>query len=153
MIPRNSLEFFQSSCFKEPIWQLLLGKQSWRVFCSTDAVARKYQNNCLEKFEKALRKKSVLVCFLLFYQPKHFIMDSFLVISNISEQLFQGTPSDDCFLKIFFHGSSRPKVLEKLLWKIWGISEENVCWNKYFLFLASKTTLSLIVSWELWKMF
>ena len=27
-------------------------------------------------------------------------MDSFLIIfSNISEQLFQGTPSDDCFLK------------------------------------------------------
>ena len=47
------------------------------------------------------------------------MMDSFLVISsNISEQLFQGTPSDGCFLKVFlFHARYRPKVLENLLWK------------------------------------
>ena len=67
------------------------------------------------------------------------MMDSFLVIfSNISEQLFQGTPSDDCFLKIFFHGSSRPKVLEKLLWKIWEISEENVLLDIYFFIFSEQ---------------
>ena len=65
-------------------------------------------------------------------------MDSFLVISNISEQLFQGTLSDGCFLKVFFHGSSRPKVLEKLLWKIWEISEENVRSDIYFLFFSEQ---------------
>ena len=31
------------------------------------------------------------------------MMDSLMVIfSNISEQLFQGTPSDGCFLKVFY---------------------------------------------------
>ena len=72
-------------------------------------------------------------------------MDSFLVISNISEQLFQGTPSDGCFLKGFFHGSSRPKVLEKLHWKIWEISEENVRCDVYF-FISSEQNHSTTYS-------
>ena len=38
-------------------------------------------------------------------------MDSFLVISNISEQLFQETYSDGCFLKDFF---SRKQALESV---------------------------------------
>ena len=52
------------------------------------------------------------------------MIDSFLLIfSNISEQLFEGTPSNGYFLKVFlFYGINRPKVLEKLLWKICEIS-------------------------------
>ena len=43
------------------------------------------------------------------------MMDSFLVIfSNISEQLFQGTPSDGCFLKAFcFTEAIAGKCLKK----------------------------------------
>ena len=74
----------------------------------------------------------------LILTTKNFILDSFLVISNISEQLFQGTPSDGCFLKVFFLGSSRPKVLEKLLWKIWEISEENVRWDIHFFIFSEQ---------------
>ena len=58
------------------------------------------------------------------------MIDSFLVIfSNISEQLFQRTLPDECFLKVF---KQWPKVLEKLLWKFWEVSEENVRWGIYF---------------------
>ena len=49
------------------------------------------------------------------------MVDSFLVIfPNILEQLIQGTPSDGCFLKNFCSMETVcPKVLQKLLWKIW----------------------------------
>ena len=62
------------------------------------------------------------------------MMDSFLVIfSNISKQLFQGTPSDGCILKVFCSTEASVKVLEKLLIsENFRTPEEIVRWDIYF---------------------
>ena len=84
------------------------------------------------------------------------MMDSFLVIfSNISEQLFQGTRLDGCFLKVFFPPKLSPEsVLKKNALKnlrnLWRNSSLGYI---YFLILAKKTTPPLRLSWEFCEMF
>ena len=95
---------------------------------------------------RKLQGKNVWWCiFLKNYLTKHFIKGGFLVlISNISDQLFQRVPTDSCFEIIwksccdsFYSTKKSFGAVRALLWKIWKTPGKTSL-KTHFLILGNK---------------
>ena len=129
----------------------------WEKSCDGFLFHRYSRPKILEQLFRKIREnsqeKTVLVRFFKFQLPKHFIMDSVLKISDISEQLFQETSSAGFFLKVFFPRKQSPECDRKAALKNLRNFQKS-CSEKFekflkktsdgvhiFLFLGNKTTL------------
>ena len=104
-----------------------------------------------KKFERSLRKKSVLVCFLLTLTTKTLYDNFFKYFRTATSRNSFGRLLLEGFL---FHRRNRQKDLRKKpLKNLRNFWRNNLLGYIYFLILAKKTTPTLMVSWEFCEMF
>ena len=121
--PGNSLEFFRTAVLRNTSGRLLLilsGETVVTVFCSTGAVARKYQNSCPEKIRANSQEKICGGVLFLILTTKT-LYDGYFPGNFL--KYFRKATSRNSFGRLLlegflFHGSNHRKVLEKLLSKI-----------------------------------